>query len=106
MKKNRNTFFSNYNAQTQSYIPDFQTGMMPNQAIAPQPNNQFGPYNQTSMNSSYYSGPDIGNYNDIDNRLSKIERQINRLDNRLSKLENQPVTENNENNFSNNMYML
>ncbi len=106
MKKDRNTFFSNYNAQTQSYIPDFQNTMMPNQpmqTMQPMPN---GPYNQASMNSSYYSGPDIQNYNDIDNRLSKIERQINRLDNRLSKLENQPVTENNENNFSNNMYML
>ena len=103
MKKDRNTFFSNYNAQTQSYIPDFQTAMMPNQPMQSMPN---GPYNQASMNSSYYSGPDIGNYNDIDNRLSKIERQINRLDNRLSKLENKPVTEVNENTISNNMYML
>lgn len=103
MKKDRNTFFSNYNAQTQSYIPDFQTGMI---QAGPMPNNQFGPYNQASMNSSYYSGPDIANYNDIDNRLSKIERQINRLDNRLSKLENKPVTEVNENTISNNMYML
>lgn len=106
MKKNRNTFFSNYNAQTQSYIPDFQTGMMPNNTIQPMPNNQYGPYNQTSMNSSYYSGPDIQTSNDIDNRLSKIERQINRLDNRLSKLENNPVPEINENSYSNNMYML
>lgn len=106
MKKNRNTFFSNYNAQTQSYIPDFQNGMMPTGNIQAMPNNQYGPYNQTSMNSSYYSGPDIQVSNNIDNRLSKIERQINRLDNRLSKLENKPVTEISENNYSNNMYML
>lgn len=106
MKKNRNTFFSNYNAQTQSYIPDFQNGIMPQGNIPSMPNNQYGPYNQTSMNSSYYSGPDIQTSNDIDNRLSKIERQINRLDNRLSKLENKTVTEISENNYSNNMYML
>lgn len=105
MKKNRNTFFSNYNTQTQSYIPDFQNGMQPpnmQQAMPP----QFAPYGQTSMNSSYYSGPDIAANNDIDNRLSKIERQINRLDNRLSKLENNSITEIKENNYSNNMYML
>jgi len=104
MKKDRNTFFSNYNAQTQSYIPDFPNNMMQQPAM---PANQMGPYNQTSMNSSYYSGPSIATSNDIDNRLSKMERQINRLDNRLSKLENaKPVTEVNENNYSNNMYML
>ena len=77
MKRNRNSFFTNYNAQQQSYIPDG----MPMQ-------NQIGPYTQSSMNSSYYSGPTITNSNDIDNRLSKIERQINRLDNRISKIEN------------------
>ncbi len=104
MKKDRNTFFSNYNAQTQSYIPDFQNNMMQQ---PPMPSNQMGPYNQTSMNSSYYSGPSIATANDYDNRLSKIERQINRLDNRLTKLENaKPATEVNENNYSNNMYML
>lgn len=104
MKKDRNTFFSNYNAQTQSYIPDFQNNMMP-QAM---PNNQYGAYGQTSMNSNYYSGPDIAASNDIENRLSKIERQINRLDNRLSKLENNLTTKPDvtENNYSNNMYML
>lgn len=95
MKRNRNSFFTNYNAQQQSYIPD---GMpMPNQ----------GPYTQSSMNSSYYSGPTLTNSNDIDNRLSKIERQINRLDNRVSKLENSLSIDNtpSETNY-NNMYML
>lgn len=103
MKKDRNTFFSNYNAQTQSYIPNY-----PNMQVQqPNMNTQFGPYQQASMNSSYYSGPDIASTNDIDNRLSKIERQINRLDNRLTKLENTTATtEIKENNYSNNMYML
>ena len=95
MKRNRNTFFSNYNAQSQAFIPN---GM---------PNTESIPYNQTSMNSSYYSGPAIAEANDIDNRISKIERQINRLDNRLTKLENSlsTPTEIKETNYSN-MYML
>ena len=84
MRKDRNTFFTNYNAQTQSYIPNnVPTGL----------NNQFGPYQAASSNSSFYSGPDIG--------------MTNELDNRLTKLENNPIsnTEIKENNYSN-MYML
>ncbi len=94
MKRNRNTFFSNYNAQTESFIPNGMPPMNPNQ------------YTQTSMNSNYYSGPNLNISNEIDDRLSKIERQINRLDNRLSKLENQnTTTEIKDNNYTN-MYML
>ena len=96
MKRNRNSFFTNYNAQQQTFIPD---GMqMPNQPV---------PYTQTSMNSNYYSGQTLTNSNDIDNRLSKIERQINRLDNRLSKLENASNIQNETSEINyNNMYML
>ena len=55
MKRNRNSFFTNYNAQQQTFIPD---GIpMPNQQI---------PYTQSSMNSNYYSGPALTNSNDID----------------------------------------
>ena len=100
MKRNRNTFFSNYNAQTQAYIPNG----MPN--FQQTPTSEFGPYTQSSMNSSYYSGPDINSNNELDNRLSKIERQINRLDNRLSKLENQTMTTEIKDNNYTNMYML
>ena len=102
MRRDRNTFFTNYNAQTQSYIPTNMPNNIPNGL-----NNQFGPYQSASSNSSFYSGPDIGITNDLDNRLYKIERQINRLDNRLTKLENNQVTttEIKENNYSN-MYML
>lgn len=103
MRKDRNTFFTNYNAQTASYIPNMQN--MPNMS-----NNNFGPYQASQTNSSFYSGPDIGMNNELDNRLSKIERQINRLDNRMTKLENSipsqsQTTEITENNYSN-MYML
>lgn len=105
MRKDRNTFFTNYNAQSASYIPNTPNMQMPSNM-----NNNFGPYQASQTNSSFYSGPDIGMTNELDNRLSKIERQINRLDNRLSKLENSmsnysQTTEINENNYSN-MYML
>ncbi len=98
MKRNRNSFFSNYTAQTESFIPNGIPNMnqYPNQGFTNQ-----------SMNSNIYSGPNIANSNEIDNRLSKIERQINRLDNRLTKLESltSTKTEINETNYSN-MYML
>ena len=99
MKKDRNTFFSNYNQQTQSYFPDINTF---------QPNQSFGPYQSANASSSFYSGPDIQNWNEVDNRLSKIERQLNRLDSRLSKLESNHLNNNipsNDNNYSN-MYMI
>ncbi len=101
MKKERNTFFSNYNAQTQAFIPEYPQNMNPQMMM---PNSNFNAYGMTSMSSNNsYS-------NDFDNRLSKIERQINRLDNRLTKLEsmasNNTPTNIEENNFSNNMYML
>jgi hypothetical protein len=49
---------------------------------------------------------EMSGFNDIDNRLNKLERMVNRLESRVSKLENlntqqQPTT----NNYSN-MYML
>jgi hypothetical protein len=78
MKKDRNTFFSEYGYNSMN--SGFPGMMMPN--------------NQTfSANSSMYAGPAINPnvnnnmYSDIDARLSKIERQINRLETRVSRLE-------------------
>ena len=98
MKKERNAFFSNYTAQNTSYIPNIPNNM-------PIPNMQQ-PYIPTENN--FYGTNDLANYNDIDNRLNKLERVVNRLESRVSKLENslinnqQPTT---NNNYSN-MYML
>lgn len=93
MRKDRNTFFTNYSAQNQSYIPNM-----------PAPMEQFTPYQAANSSSSFYSGPGIAASNDLENRLSKIERQINRLDERLKKLENYS-TPSNDNNYQN-MYMI
>lgn len=98
MKKERNAFFSNYTAQNTSYIPNMPQNIpMPN--TFPQPLNNY--------DSNYYGSNDLSEYNEIDNRLNKLERVVNRLESRVTKLENslltnqQPTT----NNYSN-MYML
>ena len=86
MKKNRNTFFQE--SSYQSYNP--------NMAMA-----GGAPY-QTASNY-FYQG------NDIESRIAKIERQLNRLDYRISKLENTGSTITNEEfetNNNTNMYML
>ena len=60
MLRNRDSFFQNQE------MPNLMPYPFPNQNIINQPNNM----------------------EDYDNRLAKIERQINRLDARLNKLEN------------------
>ena len=97
MKKERNAFFSNYTAQNTSYIPNIPKNM-------PMPNMQQ-PY--IPVENNFYGSNDLANYNDIDNRLNKLERIVNRLDSRVTALENsthsiEPTT---TNNYSN-MYML
>jgi len=84
MKKDRNSFFSNYTSQYQSYTPNMG---MPNQFI---PNDNL--YNNISFQ------------NDIDNRLSKIERQLNRLEDRINALENKMLSTNKID--QNNMYII
>ena len=99
MKKTRNSFFQ----QESSY-----------QAYNANPNinPQMAPY-QTSSNY-FYQGPVPNNYNtmpinnDIESRIAKIERQINRIDYRLSKLENANniITSEDFDTNNYNMYML
>lgn len=87
MKKDRNSFFSQFGSygfnanQQQPMMYPNMNNMMPNN------------YNQDS---------------DIDSRLSKIERELNRMDSRLSKLEatTQATTNNTDYNFANSMYMV
>ncbi len=99
MRKSRNSFFSE--SSFQSYNPNLN---MPN---GPQP---F----QTGSNY-FYQGPMPNNYttqntgSDIESRLAKIERQLNRMDYRLSKLENNNATIISQDDIetnNTNMYML
>ncbi len=110
MKKDRNAFFNEANFSQSSYMGT------PNMPLN---NNGFQggmPAYGSQASQSFYSGPAPMNYNpqnmggdymsDLESRLAKIERQINRLDARLSKLESKGLitTENFDN--TTNMYML
>ena len=111
MKKDRNSFFSEYNMSAYNNMQPMMPNMYPN---------------QVASQSSFYSGPAImdqnmGNYNmnnnmnnnytsDIESRISKIERQINRIEARLNKLEGE-IGSNFSNKdlgdtYNNNMYMV
>lgn len=109
MKKDRNTFFNESGFQQTSYNTTMPNYGMP---IGYPMNSGYG--QQSSQ--SFYSGPMMNTgmmpnsnndyVSDIESRLAKIERQINRLDARISKLESKGVltTENYDN--TTNMYML
>lgn len=84
MRKTRNSFFSESSYQN-SFIPQ-----MPMQA-------------STNYNS-FYSGPNM--QDNITDRLSKIERNINRLDHRVTKLEQNSTNYIDTEIDTNNMYML
>ena len=99
MKKTRNSFFTEAN-QTTQYNPNMMMGP--------------APYQASTAYNSFYAGPNpmmqqqgLMPESDIENRLAKIERQINRLDHRISKLESQTntVIDDYDTNTTN-MYML
>lgn len=110
MKKDRNSFFSEYNMsaynQQQPIIPQ----MYPNQ-VASQSSFYSGPVLDQNM---LYNQNNIGNMNntytsDIESRISKIERQLNRIESRLNKLEGELPYNNkdtNDNAYTNNLYMV
>ena len=90
MKKDRNSFFSQFGSYGFNATNPQQPMMNPNMNNYMMPNT----YNQDS---------------DIDSRLSKIERELNRIDSRLSKLESTTqatTTTNTDYNFANSMYMV
>ena len=102
MKKTRNSFFSE--SSFQSYNPNMNMNPAPYQAAS----------------NYFYQGPVPNNYNtqngymvgnsgsDLESRLAKIERQLNRLDYRLTKIENSTNVISSEDFDTNNsnMYML
>lgn len=106
MKKSRNSFFaeSSYQAYNPTVTPNMQPAPFETasnyyyQGPVPIPAQSQLPNNYTTQISS----------NDIENRLAKIERQINRIDYRLSKLENHNniITPDDFDNNNSNMYML
>lgn len=96
MKKNRNSFFSEGSMYSQNYNPGMNMPEMP--------------YQSQSAYNSFYAGPNPNmmqaTTSDLESRLAKIERQINRLDHRITKLEaNSTIIEDYDTNTTN-MYML
>lgn len=110
MKKERNAFFQNQSASSYFY----PTGTMPMNGM---PMQNYGMYPMaTESNSNFYQGPIIApvtsqasDYNsELETRLAKLERQINRLDTRVSKLESEYMSSINTPSeyTTNNMYMV
>ena len=116
MKKDRNSFFSNAQMTQSSYMPN---QMMPMQQGMPY-NQGYAPYQASQASQSFYAGPlptsntypnntyQESNYGELDNRLAKIELQINRLDSRVTRLENNANinTLSDDQNYSSSMYMV
>lgn len=105
MKKDRNAFFQNNSSS--SYFYPMNTMPVANYGMTPM---------ATESNSSFYQGPIVpmqsmpmgSEYNsELEARLAKLERQINRLDTRVSKLESEIGNSSNGSEYTtNNMYMV
>lgn len=115
MKKDRNSFFSEYNMSSYNMGQPMMPNMYPNQ-VSSQSSFYSGPamnYNMMDQNSMMQNNNMNNTYTtDIDSRISKIERQINRIETRLNKLEGELSTNYNitkdlgDNLYNNNMYMV
>lgn len=109
MKKDRNAFFNEANFSQSSYMG---TPNMPMNQGLQGPIPAYG----SQASQSFYSGPVPMNYNpqnmggdytsDLESRLAKIERQINRMDARISRLETKGITTTENFDNTTNMYML
>lgn len=110
MKKDRNAFFQNQSSSSYFYP-----------TAAPMPMNAGYPSAAypmaTESSSNFYQGPVVSpNYqnqqpidsysSELESRLAKIERSINRLDTRVSKLESELTTNIGTNDYVTNNYMV
>ena len=104
MKKDRNTFFAESSFMNQSNFP----GPNPNMNIANAPFMQsaYANHMPNNYNTQMASNTNYNDYSDLESRLSKIERNINRLDARISKLENTNFYPTEETDTTNNIYMV
>ena len=109
MKKDRNAFFQNQSSSSYFYptaAPMQQAPM----------NMNMGYPMATESSSNFYQGPVLtpsypttnqDSYSsELESRLAKIERSINRLDTRISKLESELTTNIGTNDYVTNNYMV
>lgn len=103
MKKDRNTFFES-SQMSSSFVS--APNMMPNQMMPYQAaSNSFyaGPMPPNSMNTY----PSAISTTDYDNKIARLERQMQKLETRISKLEGATFKTSTEDiNISSNMYMI
>ena len=108
MKKDRNSFFSEYNMSSYNNLGPMIPNMYPNQ-VSSQSSFYSGPAMQDNM-IQYQNQPMNNTYtSDIESRISKIERQIGRIENRLKNIESElsnNLNINNDQGYNNNMYMV
>ena len=99
MLRNRDSFFqSSHEMAMNMQTPNMGYGFYPNNNMNfNYPNGNYGVPNNTNINNNY-------NFEDYDNRIAKLERQINRLDARLTKLESNSKIINDD--LSSSMYMV
>ncbi len=112
MKKDRNSFFSEYNMSAYNNMQPMMPNMYPNQ-VASQSSFYSGPANYNMMpNNNGFVDQNNTYTSDIESRISKIERQINRIETRLNKIEGElsnsytNVKDLGDNTYNNNMYMV
>ena len=96
MRKDRNAFFEQQ-AYNSTYYPTPNMNMAYNM-----------PSTINTSSQSFVAGPNVYDQNnDLESRLAKIERQINRLDNRITKLEsNNTLSSTDTYSDNTNMYMV
>ncbi len=87
----RDMYYNSYGFGGYSPLPSFDMGM-------PYPGNQ----NQTFATNTYTSSQ----FNDMNERINRLERQVKRLDQRLIRLETPYANANHSNEPDNNMYMM
>jgi len=105
MKKSRNSFFAE--SSYQAFTPNMNM-QIPNQGAPYQTASNYfyqGPIPTNAIPNNYNT---LNTNNDIESRIAKIERQINRIDYRLSKLENANniISSDDFDANNSNMYML
>ena len=110
MKKDRNTFFQESSYMNMMGVPNqnminnpFATQAYANQGFYAGPLNAQMNYNTGGEQNQNNYGYD---YSEIESRLAKLERQINRLDMRLSKLEQNSFYTTDDIDNTTNVYMV
>lgn len=97
MKKNRSSFFN----ETMDYYNTQMPNMIPNTTQYSMSQSGFYTGNMPMQNNMVY--PD-----DLNSRIAKLERQVNRLDHRITALEqnNTSYSTDDKDTTINNMYMV